>query len=163
MRAYNAIIRRFEKIYILFYRWNLIKQIGSVGEKLSINGKLTIVNPKNLEIGSYCSLNHGAYINALNPITIGNDVTVSANVSIISTGIDYLKWFSTGIKSHTEGERTIIGNHVWIGSNATILNGVKISGEYIVIAANSVVTKDINEDFCVVAGCPAKIIKKIDL
>lgn len=50
-----------------------------------------------------------------------------------------------------------IGNDVWIGSRAIILNGVTI-GNGCVIAANSVVTKDV-EPYSVVGGVPAKFIK----
>lgn len=50
-----------------------------------------------------------------------------------------------------------IGNDVWIGENVTILNGIKI-GDGAVIAAGSVVTKDVPE-YAIVGGVPAKIIK----
>jgi len=51
----------------------------------------------------------------------------------------------------------IIGENSWIGENACVI-GSKI-GKHCIVAANAVVTKDI-PDFCVVAGAPAKIIKK---
>ncbi|GAB3932153.1 hypothetical protein GCM10028827_30120 [Mucilaginibacter myungsuensis] len=51
-----------------------------------------------------------------------------------------------------------IGNDVWIGSNAIIMDGVTI-GNGAVIAANSVVTKDVG-DYEIVGGVPAKLIKK---
>lgn len=53
-----------------------------------------------------------------------------------------------------------IGNHVFIGNDVTVLKGVKI-GDGAVIGAGSVVSKDIPED-CIVAGNPAKVIKKVD-
>ena len=53
---------------------------------------------------------------------------------------------------------TVIGNDVWIGQNATILPGVHI-GDGVIIGANSMVGSDI-EPYCIVAGNPAKIIKK---
>ena len=52
----------------------------------------------------------------------------------------------------------IIGNDVWIGYGATILNGAKI-GDGAIIAAGSVVTKDV-EPYSIVGGNPAKLIKK---
>ncbi|MPN15622.1 2,3,4,5-tetrahydropyridine-2,6-dicarboxylate N-acetyltransferase [bioreactor metagenome] len=51
-----------------------------------------------------------------------------------------------------------IGNDVWIGSNAVILQGVKI-GDGAIVAAGAVVTKDV-EPFSIVGGVPAKFIKK---
>jgi virginiamycin A acetyltransferase len=53
---------------------------------------------------------------------------------------------------------TIIGNDVWIGQNTTILPGVHI-GDGVIIGAGSVVGKNI-EPYCIVAGNPAKVIKK---
>jgi len=57
-----------------------------------------------------------------------------------------------------EYKRTLIGNDVWIGSNAFIKGGVSI-GHGAVIGAYSVVTKDI-EPYSIVAGNPAKLIRK---
>lgn len=53
---------------------------------------------------------------------------------------------------------TVIGNDVWIGQNVTFMPGIKI-GNGVIIAANSVVTKDI-PDYYIAGGNPAKIIKK---
>ena len=50
-----------------------------------------------------------------------------------------------------------IENGVWIGTRAVILDGVKI-GKNSIVAAGSVVTKDVPE-FAIVAGVPAKVIK----
>jgi virginiamycin A acetyltransferase len=51
-----------------------------------------------------------------------------------------------------------VGNDVWIGVNATILQGVKV-GDGAVIAAGSVVVKDV-PPYTIVAGVPAKVIKR---
>lgn len=123
---------------------NMFKKCGS----FTIWGHIDVVYPKNIQIGEGCSINHGCYLNAYNPIYIGNDVTLSANVSIISTGIDIKAWMSQkkGDK-HIKNEGVYVGNHVWIGANSLILSGVRISGEYVVVAAGSVVTKDITESY----------------
>ena len=55
---------------------------------------------------------------------------------------------------------TVVGNDVWIGQNVTVMPGVHI-GDGAIIAANSVVTKDIPQD-TIAAGVPCKIIKHID-
>ena len=56
-------------------------------------------------------------------------------------------------------DRVIIGNNVWIGDKATILPGVKI-GDGCIIAANTVVTKDV-PPYSVVAGNPGVILKTL--
>lgn len=53
-----------------------------------------------------------------------------------------------------------IEDNVWIGQNAIILKGVTI-GESSIIAAGSVVTRDI-PPFCVAAGIPAAILKQVN-
>ena len=53
-----------------------------------------------------------------------------------------------------------IGDDVWIGGNCTILPGVTI-GNRVVVAAGAVVTKDIPDD-SLVAGVPAKVIRKLN-
>ena len=125
----------------------------------NVFGRIVIINPKNIILGNGCSINHGAYLNAFNPIHIGDDVTISAGAKLISTGIDYKRWMR-GKKQHTSGKGIWIGDHVWIGANAIILENVSITGEYVIIAANAVVNKSIHESFVLVGGCPATIIKR---
>lgn len=92
-------------------------------------------------------------------INIGNDVTIFSSAQIIISSLDVPKWL-VGERTHLN-KRVIIGNHVWVCSGAIILPGVKISGEYVIVAAGAVVTKNIDESNCVVAGNPAKIIKRL--
>jgi maltose O-acetyltransferase len=54
--------------------------------------------------------------------------------------------------------KTYIGDDVWIGANVIILAGVKV-GSHSVIAAGAVVAHDV-EEFSVVGGVPARILKK---
>ncbi|WP_020154089.1 CatB-related O-acetyltransferase [Caldibacillus debilis] len=56
-----------------------------------------------------------------------------------------------------EFEEVSIGNDVWIGANAIIMDGVKI-GDGAIVAAGAVVTKNV-PDYAIVGGVPAKIIK----
>ncbi|MEH6307513.1 CatB-related O-acetyltransferase [Olivibacter sp. CPCC 100613] len=57
-----------------------------------------------------------------------------------------------------EFQRTYIGNDVWIGSNVIVKGGVTI-GDGAIVASGAVVTKDV-EAYSIVAGVPAKLIKK---
>ena len=60
-------------------------------------------------------------------------------------------------KSGSSFNGTIIEDYVWIGSNVTVLDGVRI-GKGAVISANSLVNKDV-ADYTIVGGVPAKFIK----
>ncbi len=95
----------------------------------------------------------------IGPITIGNDVILAQNIVLSAMNHNYA---DTGMTIATQGvtEREIIvENDVWIGANAVITAGVRI-GTHSVVAAGSVVTKDV-EPYTVVAGVPAKLIKRI--
>lgn len=63
-------------------------RIKQVGQNFMVYGKVDIVFPWNLTLGTGCTLNHGVYINAFNPIRLGDDVTLSAGAKVISTGIN---------------------------------------------------------------------------
>jgi acetyltransferase-like isoleucine patch superfamily enzyme len=54
--------------------------------------------------------------------------------------------------------RIVIGNHVWVGINVTVLKGVRV-GDGAVIAAGSVVTKDVPAGW-LVAGVPARPLRR---
>ena len=139
----------------------LLKALKSCGINFQVLGDVEIISTERLIIGDNCKINSGVYINARSGVFIGNDVTLSHGAKIISTGYDINRWINSGEKVHTDNTPVHIGNHCWIGANATIMPGVKISGEYVVVGAGAVVTKDITENKVIVAGVPAKTIKRI--
>lgn len=68
-----------------------------------------------------------------------------------------IKWQNSVFKGKGGAEGVVIGNDCWIGQNVTIKYGCKI-GDGAIVAANSLVTKDV-PPYAVVGGVPAKIIK----
>lgn len=116
-----------------------------------------------LTIGEGCCFGAFNHLTCINKIDIGNNLLTGKWITITDNShgntneetllIDPIKrpLFSKG--------PVIIGNNVWIGDKATILPGV-IIGDGAVVAANSVVTKDVPA-YCVVGGNPAKIIKQV--
>lgn len=102
------------------------------------------------------------HLTAINEIIIGENCFIGRWVTITDnshgdTQLDTLKK-APGDRYLSSKGPVIIGNNVWIGDKATILPGVKI-GDNAIIAANSVVTKDI-PPFSIAGGIPAKIIKQ---
>ena len=83
----------------------------------------------------------------LAPHVVISSATHPLNAKVRSSGEEFAK-------------PIVIGNNVWIGSSATICPGVTI-GNDVVIGAGAVVVKDV-PDSVVVAGVPAKIIRKVD-
>ena len=137
------------------------RQIKSCGENLEVYGDVTIYSGDKLVIKDNCKLNDKVYINARSGVYIENDVTISYDAKIISTGYDLEKWVATGERIHKEDTPIHIGDHCWIGAGAIILPGVKITGEYVVVGAGAVVTKDITDSYVTVAGSPAGIVKRL--
>lgn len=88
-------------------------------------------------------------------ITIGDDVTMSIRVTVLAHDAGTKK-----LLGYTKIGQVHIGNHVFIGANATILPGVTI-GDYAVIGAGSVVTHDVPARV-VAAGVPAKVLYSLD-
>jgi len=119
-------------------------------------------NPE-ISIGECCNIGAWNHITAINKIVIGKGflsgkwVTISDNNHGEST-YDQLQKEPIYRPLKSKGP-VIIGDNVWVGEKATILSGVKI-GDGAIIAANSVVTKDVPA-YCIVAGNPAKVIKEI--
>lgn len=112
-------------------------------------------------IGNHCDFGAFNHITATNQIIIGDNcltgkwVTISDN-NHGTTSLKDLKLPPLKREVVSKGP-VIIGNNVWIGDKTTILGGIRI-GDGAVIAANSVVTKEVPA-YSVVAGNPARIIK----
>lgn len=136
--------------------------ISSCGNNLQLFGTPEIFYHCKLKIGNNCKINSNVYLNARSGITIEDNVTLSRGVNIISTGYDVDHWMKTGERKHIEDSPIYIGNNCWVGANATILPGVNITGEYVIIGAGAVVTKDVTESRVLVVGNPATIIKRYD-
>lgn len=88
---------------------------------------------------------------------IGNDVLIASGVQLITVNHNFS---DINRPINVQGEeitRIIIGDDVWIGTNAIILPGVKV-GAHSIVAAGAVVTKDV-PDWAIVGGNPAKIIR----
>jgi acetyltransferase-like isoleucine patch superfamily enzyme len=117
-----------------------------------------------IEIGKNVSFGEYNHITCINSIRIGDGVLTGRWVTITDNSHGRFEDDQLGIvpafRPMISKGPTIIGDRVWIGDKATILPGVTI-GESCIVAANTVVTKDI-PPFSLVAGNPAKIIKQID-
>lgn len=115
-----------------------------------------------IKIGKGCGLGEYNHITSTNKIIIGDNLLTGRWVTITDNSHGETDYATLQIppilRIVTSKGPVVIGNNVWIGDKATILPGVTI-GDGVVVAANSVVTKDVPE-YCVVAGNPAKIIKK---
>lgn len=122
---------------------------STVGKYTYISAKSSVVYAK---IGNFCSIasNVGIGGGAHMLDAVSTSPVFNKGRNLFGTNfanIDFLPY-----------KTTIIGNDVWIGNRALILQGVTI-GDGAVVGAGSVVTKDV-EPYAIVAGNPAKVIRK---
>jgi len=110
---------------------------------------------KNLHIGERVFINSGCKFQDQGGITIGDDVLIGHNC-VIAT-LNHVA--DPDRRCDMVPAPVRIGNKVWIGANATILQGVTI-GDGAIIAAGAVVCKDVPPR-SVVGGVPARLIKTI--
>ena len=111
---------------------------------------------KNIKVGKNVFINACCKFQDQGGITIGDNVLIGHNVTLATLNHD----FNPQTRQYIYPKPINIGNNVWIGSDSTILPGITI-GDGAIVGAGSVVTKNV-EPNTVVAGNPAKIIKKIE-
>lgn len=141
--------------YVQIPRKAIIRNNVKIGKCTYISSNSIIES--NVEIGAYCSLaphihiapgEHYTNFITTHPLLFNPAWRKKLNIEEKETYVKTIK---------KTDEKTVIGNDVWIGLNSIIMRGVTI-GDGAVIAAGSVVTKDI-PPYAIVGGVPAKIIK----
>lgn len=168
----KLLVSTYSHLYNLWYmllellpfiiRYPLYKlMFAKLGMDVHIDFKTYFRFPKQISIGSHVSINRGcqffAGFHAKNATIIIHDhVAIGPEVVFFAAGHDY-----GDINLPDSGAPIVIHSYVWIGGRSTILQGVTI-GEGAVVAAGSVVTKDVTP-YTIVAGIPAKFIKTREL
>ena len=110
---------------------------------------------KNIKIGKRVFINAGCQFQDQGGIEIGDDVLIGPQTIIATLNHD-----QNPEKRGDMIPKTVkIGNKVWLGARVTICPGVTI-GEGAIVGAGAVVTKDVPSR-TVIAGVPAKVIKKL--
>ena len=128
---------------------------SDIDESVAVFTPLYINYGKNTSIGKNVFINFDCTFLDLGGITIEDNVQIAPKVSLLSEGHPV----SPMNRSALNTGKIHIKKNVWIGANATILQGVTI-GENSIVAAGSVVSKDV-PDNVIVGGTPAKILKTI--
>ena len=177
----NKIVNHFlSKIYR--------SKLGLVGFHFHVTGKIELNNPQCVSVGNNVGIGKGTFLGPViqyagihyNPtIIIGDGTLVGKNCSIaainrVEIGKHVLFAGYVHITDHSHGYEdilqpiapqrlsckgpVIIEDDCWLGFSCEILSGVHI-GKHSVVAARSVVTKDV-PPYSIVAGNPAKIIKQ---
>ena len=110
---------------------------------------------KNIHVGENVFINACCHFQDHGGVVIGDNCQIGHNVvfATLNHGIN------PEDRHHTYPAPIVLGKNVWVGSNATILQGVTI-GDNAIVGAGAVVTKDVEAN-TIVGGIPAKFIKRI--
>lgn len=151
-----------------------------IGSESLISGSYIFENKNgNIRIGDRTFIGGGSRFICIDSIVIGDDVMISWGCTVMDNDAHSMRWterkddvaqWKKGIDENTIGKYKswgnvnsspiVINNKAWIGFNVIILKGVTI-GEGSVIAAGSVVTKNVS-DYTLVGGNPATFIKHLE-
>lgn len=150
-----------------------------VGARSAVNAQIIFESPHgSVEIGERVWFGGGRII-CRSGVTIGNDVTIAWGVCLYDHDSQSLDWRRRAdtVRHFYEEQADpscydridwtdvktapiVIEDRVWIGFDAVILKGVRV-GEGAVIGARAVVARDV-EPYTVVAGNPARVIKRLE-
>lgn len=177
----RSILRSFKKNAILGKGFSVLHTAGikvfkdrqggvRIGDNVEVGCDIC-VDGGNVVIGNNTTIRHYSEINCTVGVTIGNDVIISNNCIIYDNNSHptnpqkRIIMTQSGFYGdlwrckYADSKPVIIEDNVWIGQRSMILKGVTI-GKGSVVAANSVVTKDVPQ-YSLVAGNPAHIVKNI--
>lgn len=154
-------LKKLRDLYLVHFRWRRHKIAGGfhAGRRVYMWGRNPIIIGRNFYIGRDSQIECDT--------EIGNDVILANRVALVGRydhnyrQIGTATRLSSQIRDHDYSwkginSKTIIGDDVWIGYGTIIMGGVNI-GSGSIIAAGSVVTKDV-EPYCIYGGNPAKKI-----
>ncbi|WP_214459940.1 acyltransferase [Flavihumibacter fluvii] len=122
-----------------------------VGERCTIGQNVFIDN--NVMVGNGCKIQNN--VSLYNGVVLEDDVFIGP--SVVFTNVINPRAF---IERKSEFRATIVARGASIGANVTIVCGVRI-GEYALIGAGAVITKDV-PDYALVVGNPGRIIGQVD-
>jgi len=146
----------YQKYYLLFFHYLIPQKIFRLNPsvKWPVHFTSKVICPENIKKGILCDPgdNLNNYIQAKNGIQFGNNIELGPSVNIISSNHS-----PENLNEHLIGNPIVIGDNVWIGSNAVILPEVHI-GNNVIIGAGSVVSKNIPSN-SIAVGNPCKVIK----
>ena len=164
---YPKIFEEVSKTFQQSLALNTSTDIAQIRERLSevigqpVDESTTVFTPFHTNFGKHISLGKNVFINHactfldLGGIVIEDEVLVGPKVSLITENHPV----RPEDRKMLDLKRIVLKRKCWIGANSVILPGVTV-GENSVVAAGSVVTKDVPAD-TVVAGVPARVIKKV--
>jgi acetyltransferase-like isoleucine patch superfamily enzyme len=170
-RFYWDVVDPDERKYLLYYfisqfpgpAGNLMrgrfveKKARSVGRNLIVMAGTRFRSIENLALGNDVQIGYDNFIQAYGGVTIGDNVMTAPGVKIWSVNHNFEDKNVLIANQGVKEAEVIIGNDVWISSNAFILPGVVLP-DGVVVSAGSVVGIKAYSPYSIVAGNPARVI-----
>lgn len=170
-RFYWDVVDPDERKYLLYYfisqfpgpAGNLMrgrfveKKARSVGRNLIVMAGTRFRSIENLVLGNDVQIGYDNFIHAYGGVTIGDNVMTAPGVKIWSVNHNFEDKNVLIANQGVKEAEVIIGNDVWISSNAFILPGVVLP-DGVVVSAGSVVGIKAYSPYSIVAGNPARVI-----
>lgn len=144
-----------------YHSMDEIRELFSQLSGKPVNPTLRIFPPlytdfgKNIQVGKNVFINGGCHFQDQGGITLGDDCLIGHNVVFATLN----HFIEPSERASLRPAPIVLGKKVWVGSSSTILQGVTI-GDNAIIAAGSVVTKDVPAN-AIVGGVPARLIRYI--
>jgi acetyltransferase-like isoleucine patch superfamily enzyme len=124
----------------------------TIGDYCWFSLRTQVISATSVIIGPYSIFARDVYISDTNEHPVDPMLRRRETIAALETGKPPDRYLA-------ETRPVVIGSDVWVGERAVILKGVRI-GDAAVVAANSVVTRDVPA-YSVVAGNPARVVKEI--
>ncbi len=125
--------------------------------EISRNAILACKGAGSIALGNFVSIGRNALLSARAPLRIGDNCSIGPYACILASGHDWSDPETPILIQDRDVGEIVIGNNVWIGAHATVLDGVTI-GDNSVIGVGAVVTHDI-PPYRIAAGAPARVVR----
>lgn len=139
--------------------YELLGMHFSLGSRIPLRAFQLVGSYKNVYLGKNAEFRAGCLLIARDKIIIGENSTLAYGTTILTSADPNGPYNALAALYPYRKAPVVIGDNVWIGANVTILPGVTI-GDFVVVAAGSVVTKDVPSGV-LVAGVPAIVKKRL--
>jgi acetyltransferase-like isoleucine patch superfamily enzyme len=153
----------------IFVHWMYGEGELTVGDGSRVDGRSSFSfasrfsDRPRLAIGRRTYVGHACSFAVARSITIGDDVYIAAGCSFLDSPghpLDPTRRLAKLPPDEDQVRPVVVGDNVWIGTDVMIMPGVTV-GEGSVVAARSVVTKDV-PPYSLVAGVPARVVRALD-
>ena len=139
----------------------VVKELFGKSDGAFVNPPFYCDYGKHIEVGKNFFANYNCTLLDVAKIKIGDNCQMAPNVAIYTAGHPVHPVSRNS--AYEYGREVTVGDNVWFGGNTVVCPGVHIGvhiGSNVVIGAGSVVTKNI-PDWCIAAGNPCKVLRKI--